>query len=222
MMDTTKPSPVPDTDAETIRFKCRACRQPLEADSDMMGTDIDCPNCGKKVRIPLHVFSVNPFRRPIRRLFANLSGIQWHFPFFPQLIESTVLLFVLVVTMGLYLTIGIASQVAGIFQSLMLDARHEIKSGSLVEKSAYAVAGGIYVILWLPFWLVLLPFTLLGWIWQHFGYIGLILLALLVATGLAFVFRPDLLSSFNQREQGSEQSDGDYILPADGQVEPQS
>ena len=204
-MTTAKtPPPIPESDAETIRFKCRSCRQPMEADADMTGEEIECPNCGKKVRIPLHIFSVNPFRRPIRRLVGNLTSIQWHVPYFPQLIEAVVLLFVALVTTALYLTVGIASQIAGIFQSLMLDAQHEIKTGSLVEKSAYAVAGGIYVILWLPFWLVLLPFTFLGWIWKHLGYVGLIILALLLAVTITLYVQPHLLSLIGI--QSSEQS----------------
>lgn len=186
--------PISETDAEPIRFRCRACRQPMEADSDKMGTDIECPKCGKIVQIPFHVFSVNPFHRPIRRLLGNLTSIQWQIPYLPQLIEFVVLLFVIIVTIALYLTVGIASQIASIFQSHMLEARREIKSGSLVEKSAYAVAGGIFVILWLPFWLLLLPFTLLGWIWKRFGYYGLIILAILLAIAALLFLNPKLQS----------------------------
>jgi hypothetical protein len=179
--------PDQSTDLHQIRFKCRLCRQPLEAEVDMMGSEVECPNCKKMIRVPLHVFSINPFRRPIRKFVSDIAGIQWQLPYFPQVVEVAVLLFVLVVTTILYLTIGIASQVSGIFQNLMLDARHQIKTGSLVEKSAYAVAAGIYLLLWLPFWILLLPFTILGWLWKHLGYFGLIVavvvgLAIYVAT----------------------------------------
>jgi len=170
--------PDQSTDLHQIRFKCRLCRQPLEAEVDMMGSEVECPNCKKMIRVPLHVFSINPFRRPIRKFVSDIVGIQWQLPYFPQVVEVVVLLFVLVVTTILYLTIGIASQVSGIFQSLMLDARHQIKTGSLVEKSAYAVAAGIYLLLWLPFWILLLPFTILGWLWKHLGYFGLIVAVL--------------------------------------------
>jgi len=193
-MRTATPPRIAESGVETTRFKCRACRQLIEVNANMMGSDVACPKCGATVLIPLHVFSINPFRRPVGRLLGNLTSIEWHVPFFPQLIEAVVLLFVALVTMGLYLTVGIASQVAGIFQSLMLDARNEIKTGGLVEKSAYAVAGGIYLMLWFPFWMLLLPFALLGWIWRDFGYLGLIILALLLTLGLAVLFRPELLS----------------------------
>ena len=98
---------------ETIRFKCRACRQPMEAEMDMMGSIVDCPNCGQKLSIPLHIFSVNPFRRPLQRLGGTFSSIQWHLPYFPQLIESVVLIVVSAITLALYLSVGIASQIAG-------------------------------------------------------------------------------------------------------------
>ncbi len=179
----------------------------MEADSDMMGSDIQCPSCGKQVRIPLHVFSINPFQRPIHRLTGTILSIEWQMPFFPQFIEAVVLVFVILVTAGLYLTIGIASQVAGIFQSLMLDAQHEIKTGSLVEKSAYAVAGGIYVVLWLPFWLLLLPFTLLGWLWKHLGYMGLAIMAVILALVCLLAWKPNLITSlFLHEPPGSQEA----------------
>lgn len=155
-----------------------------------MGTVVDCPKCGQKICIPLHIFSVNPFHRPLKRLLGNLTSIQWHFPYFPQAIEASVLVFVVAITVVLYLTAGIASQIAGILQSLMLDARQEIKTRSLVEKSAYAVAAGVYLILWLPLWLVLLPFTVLGWTWRHLGNPGLILLVLAAGILAAIAFGP--------------------------------
>jgi len=35
-----------------VKFTCANCRQHLEADSDMAGTDFDCPACGKQNTIP--------------------------------------------------------------------------------------------------------------------------------------------------------------------------
>ena len=192
------PPPMPEQTGELqhIRFKCRLCRQPLEAEVDMMGSEVECPTCRKMIRVPLHVFSINPFRRPIRKFVSDIGGIQWQLPYFPQAIEVVVLLFVLVVTTILYLTVGIASQISGIFQSLMLDARHQIKTGGLIEKSAYAVAAGIYLLLWLPFWLLLLPFSILGWLWKHLGYFGLVI-AIVVGTVIYIAMvRTDAVKTF--------------------------
>lgn len=193
------PRQISEAEPESIRFKCRACRQPAETGADMMGSYIECQSCGAQTKVPLHVYSFNPFRRPIRQLVRGLTRIQWRFPFFPQFIEAVVLLFVVLVMTALYLTVGMASQVAGIFHSLMLDAQHEIKSGSLIEKSAYAVTGGIYVVLWLPFWLLLLPFTLLGWLWSHLGYWGLIILAAIFSVATVWIWKTELLSAFGMQ-----------------------
>lgn len=206
--------------SETIKFKCGVCRRSMEADIDMMGTIVDCPNCGKKVKVPLHIFSVNPFRRPLRRLIGNVSDIQWQVPYFPQVIEALVLIFVGGITLVLYLTVGIASQIAGILQSLMLDARQEIKTGSLVEKSAYAVAAGIYLLILLPFWLILLPFTLLGWLWKHLGYIGLACLLLAVLFAAVLSCGPKDMRSYIMKLI-SEQTAPGYSRPADGPLKPE-
>ncbi len=181
-------------EAEGIVFTCRFCQQPLEAYADMVSGYIDCPKCGKRVQIPLHVLSLNPFNRPLRQLLANMTNIQWRPPYFPQVIEAAALGFVIVIMVILYLTIGIASQILSIFQGLMLDASREIKTGSLVEKSAYAIATGIYLILWVPFWLVLLPFAALGWTWKHLRYFGLVLVAIVVITCIVLVRSPDTCS----------------------------
>jgi len=196
LMDGGPSMPEQIGDMQHIRFKCHLCRQPLEAEVDMMGSEVQCPNCGKMIRVPLHVFSINPFRRPIKKFLSDIAAIQWQLPYFPQAIEVSVLLCVLVVTTVLYLTVGIASQIAGIFQSLMLDARHQIVSGSLIEKSAYAVAAGIYLLLWFPFWLLLLPFSILGFLWKHLGYFGLILVVVIGALIYLATARYDATKAF--------------------------
>lgn len=187
---------------DSIRFRCPACREVLLAELDRMGSEMECPDCGRLVRVPQHLFSVNPFHRPIRRLLGNLRRIQWSFPFLPQLIETLVILLVVLVSVGLYATFGIASQVVGILQSLMADARREIRLGGLVEKSAYALAVAIYSLLWLPFWLALLPFTLLGLAWKHLGYPGLVIFLLLLAA-LAWLAWSGWPPSFPARPAGT-------------------
>jgi len=47
-----------------ITFHCVSCRQVLEADSSLAGSEIECPTCGKKLAIPepdlTNVKVVNP------------------------------------------------------------------------------------------------------------------------------------------------------------------
>jgi hypothetical protein len=142
------PPPLPDdAEQETMPFNCPVCFQQCTLSVDMVGKNIECPTCKEKVKVPAYSFSINPFQRPIQKILNNLRNIRWRPPFFPNIVEALVLIFVALVTIGLYITIGIASQISVMFMNLMLDARQEIKTGSLTEKSAYAVAGGIYSIL---------------------------------------------------------------------------
>lgn len=180
---------------EYIRFKCRLCSGPLEVDVDMMGNEVECPHCRKMIRVPMHTFTINPFRRPIGKFVSDIAEIQWQLPYFPQIIEVGVLLLVISVTTILYLTVGIASQIEGIFHSLTLDARNQIKTGSLIERSAYAVSAGIYLTLWLPFLVLLLPFSILGWLWNHLSYFGLMIIVVIVALIYVYTSHPDALKN---------------------------
>lgn len=122
----------------------------------------------------------NPYRRPLLKFVEDIKGIAWEFPYVPQLVECLVLLIVFVITGVLFLTVGVAAQLASIFQGLLIDAKKQIVQGTLIEKSAYAVAAGIYILLWLPLFLLLLPFLMVGWIWDHFGYCGLVIIVMLI------------------------------------------
>src|SRR5437667_4461941 len=63
-------------------------------------------------------------------------------------------------------TIGPVSQIAGVFRRLILEARKHLREGSTVERSAQAVSIGIFWVLFVPFWLVQLPFSLIGSLWS--------------------------------------------------------
>ena len=107
----------------------------------------------------------NPFGKPIREFFWKIKNIHWTFPLIPQIIQFAVLSFVLSVLILLYLTIGIAFHCYAMFESLRIDAINGIKlSNEMISKSAYALASGIYLVLAAPFWVVLLPFRLIGWL----------------------------------------------------------
>jgi gas vesicle protein len=124
--------------------------------------------------------AINPFLSPIKNLLRLLNQIEWKFPFVAQLIEGVVLFLSLVITTILFLTIGIASQIETTLRNLINNSTKDRSSDSHVEKSALAIAAGVYMIFWLPFWIILLPFNLLGWIWKKLGYYGLILVIVII------------------------------------------
>jgi hypothetical protein len=71
-------------------------------------------------------------------------------------IQFLVLALVLCIFTLLYITIGIVSQVAGVFYGLILDAQRQMKEGSAVERSAQVVCIGVLFALAAS---VLAPFT---------------------------------------------------------------
>lgn len=125
----------------------------------------------------------NPFGKPIREFVWKIKSIHWAFPLIPQIIQFAVLSFVLCVLIILYLTIGIAFHCYAMFESLRIDAINGIKlSNEMISKSAYALASGIYLVLAAPFWMVILPFRLIGWLASLSWYVFALVLAALVVS----------------------------------------
>ncbi len=48
-----------------INFDCPLCQQNLDAPEDMTGMEIECPACGKKVRIPAPFRVHYPIKKPL-------------------------------------------------------------------------------------------------------------------------------------------------------------
>ena len=95
-----------------------------------------------------------------------MKGVPLPFPYLPQLIQLAVLASVLALFGVLFITIGVVMQAAGVFRGLILDTQKHLREGSTVERSAQAINIGIYSLLFLPFWMIQLPFSLVGSIWS--------------------------------------------------------
>jgi hypothetical protein len=130
----------------------------------------------------------NPYGEPIRAFLADIRSLDWRFPFVAPAIQLLVLLFLAVLCGLLYCTIGVASHISSTFWGLIADSQRRMKTnGSAVEKSAYAVATGIFFLVFLPFFVVQFPFWLLGSLWARLGNVVAILLVLLmILLGAAF------------------------------------
>ena len=125
----------------------------------------------------------NPFYRPIGHLFRSISIIEWKLPFIADIIQFLALCIVIIILFCLYVTIGIASQISNTFLILIRDTGRRIQQGSSIEKSAYMVATGVYLALFLPFWLIQSPFQLLGWCWGKFGIFTFFIIAVFALSG---------------------------------------
>ena len=134
----------------------------------------------------------NPFANPIRKLWRKTLDIKWVFPWLPQIILFLVQVLILMVFCVLYSTIGIAFHCWSIFASLLKNACEERRgSDDLIEKSAYALAAGIYLVLASPFFTIVFPFMALGWMWKKMSWMGLILYGIVVLGILSLIFFPD-------------------------------
>jgi hypothetical protein len=112
----------------------------------------------------------NPFRQPMRAFLADIRSLDWSFPCVASGIQLLVLLVLVLLCGLLYCTIGVASHVSNTFWRLIVDSRQRIRQeASSVEKSAYAVATGLFFLVFLPFFLIQFPFWLLGSLWHQLG-----------------------------------------------------
>jgi DNA-directed RNA polymerase subunit RPC12/RpoP len=163
----------------TIRFKCVDCGRQMEARSQDGGVDTNCPHCSAPLTVPR--IPPNPYLRPIKGIVRQMKSVPFPFPYIPQVIQFAVLASVLVLFACLFITIGVISQVAGVFRGLILDTQKHLRVGSPVERSAQAVSIGIFSLLFIPFWLVQLPFSLIGSLWSSHRLGALITTAVLLS-----------------------------------------
>jgi hypothetical protein len=151
----------------------------MEARSQDGGVDTNCPHCSAPLTVPR--IPANPYLRPIKGIVRQMKAVPFPFPYVPQVIQIAVLASMLILFAGLFITIGVVSQVAGVFRGLILDTQKHLRVGSAVERSAQAVSIGIYSVLFVPFWLIQLPFSLIGSVWSSRRLSALVTTAVLLS-----------------------------------------
>ena len=180
----------------TIRFKCVDCGRTMEARAQDGGVDTNCPHCAAPLTVPR--IPPNPYLRPIKSVVRQMKAVPFPFPYLPQVVQLTVLAAILGLFALLFITIGVVTQIAGVFRGMILDTQKHLRQGSAVERSAQAVSIGIYSLLFLPFWMVQLPFSLVGSLWTSHRLRALATLALLLSIAYAFtLYSPQLLRFFH-------------------------
>ena len=139
----------------------------------------------------------NPYLRPINNVVHQMKAVPFPFPYVPQLVQLIVLTSVLLLFAGLFITIGLVSQIAGVFRGLILDAQKHLREESAVERSAQAVSIGIFSLLFVPFWLVQLPFSFIGSLWSSHRLGALATTAVLLSIIYALtLYSPYLIKFF--------------------------
>lgn len=139
----------------------------------------------------------NPYAEPIGKFLDELKNTNWDFPYLPQIIHSIVICLILLILFFLYLTVGIISQISSTFWNLIVQTGEKIDLNKPIESSAYAIAIGVYFILFLPFFLFQFPFWLLGWFVSKIGFKTFVVLMFIITTILLlFYFSPSLSTKF--------------------------
>lgn len=151
----------------------------------------------------LKPFRGNPFVSPIVKCYESLRNMTWGFPYLPQVIMVTVLALQIILFGFLLLTVGIASQISTMFRAQIEDSKQAMRTASNVEKSAYVMAIGIYFALIIPFWLVQMPFFILGWIWEHVRWILYLLVVTAVIIAAIIVTKPEAAVRWFERVKRS-------------------
>lgn len=147
----------------------------------------------------------NPYAEPILKFINEIKDTAWAFPFVPQVVNTIVIIFILLILCLLYITIGIISQISSTFWSLIVQTGQKIVSDNPVQSSAYAIAIGVYFILFLPPFLIQFPFWLIGYIISKVGFAAFLwIIAILSLIIISLYLTTDLQITIT-----------DYLNPAD-------
>ena len=130
----------------------------------------------------------NPYGDPIKKFFAELRGIKWKIPFLLQAINALITLFIILVLVVLYLTIGIISQISTTFWDLIVGMGEKISFSYPIESSAYSIALIIYFVLFLPFFILQSPIWLSGWLTSKIGFKPFIAILFIFSTSAAIYY----------------------------------
>src|SRR5437763_16500919 len=109
-------------------------RRPRTADGGTRprrGVDTNCPHCAAPLTVPR--IPQNPYLRPITNIVRQMKGVPLPFPYLPQLIQLAVLTSVLALFGVLFVSIGVATQAAGVFRGVIVEAQKHLREGSSVD-----------------------------------------------------------------------------------------
>ena len=139
--------------------------------------------------------AINPYSEPIKKFWNDLKITKWKFPFILQSVHAIITLFLLIVLLILYVTIGIISQISNSFWDLISGLSQKMSFSNPIESSFYALSATIYFILFLPFFIIQSPIWVSGWFSSRIGFKPFIalLLIFLFSTGV-YLYKPQIIN----------------------------
>ncbi len=130
----------------------------------------------------------NPYSDPFKKFIQELKKIQWKPPFILQTIQAIITVIIIVILSGLYITIGIISQISTTFWDLVIGMGEKMNFSQPIESSAYAIALILYFILFLPFFILQSPIWISGWLTSKIGYKPFIAILFVFALSIGIYF----------------------------------
>ena len=135
----------------------------------------------------------NPYGEPIQKFFQELKETKWQFPFLLQAIHAIISLFLLVILLFLYVTVGIVSQISNSFWDVIDDLGDKMSFSNPFPSLFYAISATIYFAIFLPFFILQSPIWLSGWITSKIGFRPFIIIIFtIIITGLLYYYQPQV------------------------------
>ncbi len=144
--------------------------------------------------------AVNPYSEILKTLLSDFRAIKWEFPFILQTIHSLITFVLLFVLLILYATLGFISQISNTFWDYLVSIGNKMSYSNPIQTVFHAISATLYFVLFLPFFIIQIPFWFSGWLTAKIGFRAFIILLITFLTTFAIYFlKPDIAkSSFNE------------------------
>lgn len=144
--------------------------------------------------------AVNPYSEILKTLLSDFRAIKWEFPFILQTIHSLITFFLLFVLLVLYVSLGFISQISNTFWDYLVSIGKKMSYSSPIQTVFYALSATLYFVLFLPFFIIQIPFWFSGWLTSKIGFRAFIILLITFLTTFAIYFlKPEIAqNSFSE------------------------
>lgn len=107
----------------------------------------------------------NPFGAAISNYWKSIKNITFDRPYVPSIIYLLISIFVIALLSIFYLTVGVATQILLLLWYAAIDSFSNMQeTKNIIETFSYGVAAGIFIMVSIPFAIIVFPPALVGWI----------------------------------------------------------
>lgn len=146
----------------------------------------------------------NPYAEPLKKIIGDLKETKWKIPFILPFVHAVISIFLIILLIILYATLGFISQVSNSFWRVVAGQGQKMSFSSPLSSFYYAISATVFFIIFLPFFFVQSPFWLSGWITSRIGFKPFITLLILTISLIALVyFQPEMVNSAVEKVSGA-------------------